>query len=340
MLLYSSRLLSCCRFCIALLFLAVCLCAPFQSRADIRECSDNIVGVLTARTLERLPTLKLSYPANLASDRDVYLLVTMGGAYVDVRLLGRPSVSPQELAAMLDRALQNISPQPEHIEWSREDDYSAACFAFSQGHWGKTAGVTTFPLGRLVAGLKAQHLQVHGVLRVPTYAHADLLSLPSDAGTNSVWYQADAAAPDVVVSVSANMTPGENALAWFLAVGVTIVGVAGLLAALVFARASALEKAKRRYIFIRIAISPLWATVGITTAIGFFYMSSTWAARAADLWMGNMQRSSTATFLLLNIPVFMLLNTVAFVLQVKLFAEPPTPEQQAVSLATQDERRI
>ena len=336
----SSRILAACRFLLGLALLAAVAFTPIRAHADIQESSDLIVDTLTRKVLDRLPNLKFAFPAQLASDQDVILLVTQGGAYVDARLLARPSVQPQQLAAKLQRAMRNIAPQPETIEWSREDDYSAAHFAVSRAHWGKDSGRFTFPLGKLVNGLKAENLRVHGILRLPAYVQASDLALPRDVGTNSNYVLIHAAPPDMIVSTSADMAAWETGLAVFLNVGVTVAGLMGLLIAVLFARASSLSNDKRRPLFTRIANWPLWTVLALATTIGFFYMSSTMAARTADLWLGSMQRASTATFLFINIPVFLVLSLVGFVAQAKLFAEPPTPEQQAAALASQDERAL
>lgn len=302
--------------------------------AQIRESSDNIADIVTERTLEKLPGMLPAFPSSLASDRDVYLLIRGGAAVYDVRLLARPSVDPRLLAQALAEAVYDLYPRPQLVEWSKEDDYSAATFAYSRARFCKRSSDLSVPIGKLVGIVRAHGYIPHAVVRIPTYAGTTDLVLPYHQTEGARFYLADGAPVSTVATLKAELSTVDMFLAWFLMLGVVIGGLLGLAAAVLLACRGGADRETRGPLFTKLAMWPLGVSVAISTSVGFFYMSSLSAAKTSDLWLGSTMRANTIVFVMPNVAVFSILALAGLLIRIVLF--PPRPPAVTADQAVLD----
>jgi hypothetical protein len=322
------------------LFTLLLLAVSVPCVAEIRESRDTIVDTVTKGTLERLPGYSLSIPPSLATDSDVYVIIYTGAAVYEVRLLGRTSVSPQRLAHTLESALDFEHPGERPVEWSKEEDYSAALYRSSRAHFGIRASEMSIPLGKIVSRIREQGFHPHAVIRIPFYTTAQRLELPTHNGRRFIFYQADDAPPESTVFARAALSSADIFVVWFLMLGVPVIGAAGIITGVIVCRRQTGSEEEQRNLYKRLVYWPVFGSLVLPGGIGTIYMSSDSAAKIADLWLSSTMRAETVIFVMPNIIVFMVMATAAVLVQARLFPPVRVETSDAVSSIAAEEKRV
>ncbi|MFN3649795.1 MAG: M48 family metallopeptidase [Armatimonadota bacterium] len=279
------------------------------------------------RLLGSFGNSKLGLPAKLQDDRSVYLLITAGGAFVEALALARPAIPPRDLAAALVRSA-GTEAGTTPVEWSAEEEYSAARLKVSTAGFGKTSGSSTAPVGRLTAGFRAAGFSPHVLFRTPKHTEAGALDFPSAETRSFRMYNASAARPDLQSSVHARMS-GADVLSMLFFVGfVPVVGILGMATAILLARRASLPIETRRKLYPKLAAFPTFIAILLHAPLTFFYLQSSSPRVVVDLWFGTSGVVALAPFLMLPILPMALLLPVSNAVERKLFG--PAEEVAAV----------
>lgn len=161
---------------------------PASVSARVKQASDSLIDTRTQRVLDDIPTSGLAVPPYLATKQDVYLFVTAGAAYTDVKVIGSPSASGLALARALETAVAGTPLEGQAIEWSDEDRPTARV-TLGHGHLLSRTGTNAVSVDPLMAGLRRAGLKPHLFLRVPRYATSSLPPSPYVTAL-SRWYDA------------------------------------------------------------------------------------------------------------------------------------------------------
>ncbi len=311
------------------------LCCPALWAQNIQEDSGTISDRKTRGAFAKLDEHGLKLPSILATDKDIYILVRQSAGYVDVRLLAKTSVSGRSLAA----ALVGIGKDPVHrlpnpaVTYSDDDEFHAARAIESVGQFGEVSGSTRYSVGGLIQGLKAQGYQTHALLSVPRYASTE--SQATYTGENYQWWDISDASASEVSHVTVALPKGTPWLVAGFLLFVPFFGGLGLVLAQWVGQATHLSLERRRYLYGKVAIYPIFGAIVIHMPFALWLMRSPILRQVADLWFGSTTAAGTISpFIMVGPLVLMLILPLANKREKQLFGnDSVTPNLPPASLA-------
>ena len=171
-----------------------CLSLTPPARAGtVRQANDPILDRTTQTILNTLPGSSTDLPTFLDGPCDVYLLVTAGAGYTDVRVLAQPSADPKALAHALETSVAGTPLEGDTVEWSADRD-AAAHLRHKATHRGRSFGENPVPINALITGLRRAGFDPHPLLRVPRYAQVIGLPAAATSTAHYHWYDGHALA--------------------------------------------------------------------------------------------------------------------------------------------------
>lgn len=289
----------------------------------IREASDAIVNSSTRTILGLIPDSGSDLPPFLPGRRDVYLIVTAGAGYADVRVLADAATSARAVADALNTAAAGTALAGDTVEYSA-DSYAAARLRHTSGRWWRMAGANTVPMGALIAGLRRAGFVPHPLLRVPRFARAAGVPVATVVGTrNFRWYDGHALAGSGEVVVSERLRP-LDLWPFALLLLVALLSVVGFGFALRRAGNEGEPVEARRKRFEAVRRIPLFGMV-LAIPAAMFMMLSTPAKVLADLWWGQTSAALIfGPFVMAMLLPFVFLVVVAKRRELALFGKPET----------------
>lgn len=258
---------------------------PAQGR--IQESDGAIVDRTTQQTIDMLPSRHIGLPASLSTG-SVYVIITQGAAFIDVRVIGDSSIPPERLAHALDAAVASTPLAKKPIEYSSDGNYSAALATFSSGRMGLDSSSTALSVAPLVKGIQKAGFGIVGVLKVPRYASVS--GTPAAYGHSRLyyWYNTqNIGRPPVVVQ--ARLTRYEECETAIFPFFVPVVTLLGILSAVLIARSPKIPIALRRRLYLKLMWYPCFVAIGLHILFTLYYLQSPVGRMAADLWLGTMQ---------------------------------------------------
>ncbi|HEX5323568.1 MAG TPA: hypothetical protein VFW40_07260 [Capsulimonadaceae bacterium] len=258
--------------------------------AAVRESDGAIVDRQTQQTLDLLPRRNIGVPSPLPQG-DAYLIVTQGAAYVDVRLIADHSVAPQRLADALESAVQDTPLAKNDVDYSRDDDYSAAHAQYATARFDQSFQSTDLSTTGLVKGIRAGGIPVFGVLKVPRYASAWGLPLKRGHSQQFYWYNTrDLSSPSVRVQARATRFEAVETLLFLFFV--PVVTFLGILLALLVGRSGRIPIETRRRVYLKLVWYPSIGSIILHFLFLMYYLQSPVGRLVADLWFGCLQVST------------------------------------------------
>ncbi len=315
--------------------------------AEIREAENDIADRRTEKLLDAMRQSPLHFPETLSTSQEVYLLVTTGASVLDVRLLAQPAVDPKRLARLLERVSTDLTHHSVLVEWTKEDDFAAAHFVLSQGHYGRREARQTIPYGRYAEALRQENFVPHILLRLPRYADFQPAPLeqtpashpPLSFGTkNYHWFNVSDCLPRAEVEVHTAYKSLEYGLAILFPFFVPLVAGLGFAAAILAARNRSIPIETRRRIYPKLALWPTFGAIAVHAPFAIFYLASQSTLKMADLWFGSTTASgSVGPLLFLGLPVLLIIFPFTQKVELRLFGAnenaPPKPVQSAEETA-------
>jgi len=263
-----------------------CLIPAAPAGARVRQASDSVIDSRTQHVLDAVPASGLALPPFLRTPKDVYLLVTAGAAYTDVRVVGGPGTSGLALARALEIAVIGTSLADQAVQWS-DEDRPAAQVTQGHGHFLARTGANTIPVDALTAGLRRAGYVPHLLLRIPRYARPPGLPV-SHFGTHTVrWYDAKQVAGRSPLTLRARLSARDMVLAVCPALIFPLLALVGTALVLRAGRNERLPiEVRRRWfaflikpgLFVLLLALPLMVVFGVTS--GHLLLLS-------DLWLGS-----------------------------------------------------
>jgi hypothetical protein len=210
-------------------FLAILLLAD-PCHADAGESGDPIMTTSLLQGINAVARATHRVPETI-SGQHVYLCITAGGGYTDVRVFAPSAVKPERFAQDLAAATKGTSLNGRPVTWETAG-YSGAEVTENHGRlWGRGA-TNTVALGALESGLAARGYVPHLVLRTPEPAQFVVGDVHPVASVRRVRYfdrTALGAAPSVVLTTT--VTPIALFLLGLLAAMPAIISAAFLILA-------------------------------------------------------------------------------------------------------------
>ena len=205
------------RWAVWVLFGLWLLWAP-AARAGVDEAKDSVFDHRTQVLLEAVQKSAeeggIDLPLALRTRRDIYLFITEGAAYTEVRALALPTVPPQQLAQALAGATAGTRLAGGPVMWSA-DDYSAALVEEGHGRLLMHRTLNTVPVGEIVARLRRAGFVPHALLRIPLHAMGAPLPVPRHQARAFNWYGQRQVAGMGVVTVRAALSWADIGLVLF-----------------------------------------------------------------------------------------------------------------------------
>ncbi|MBV9852489.1 MAG: M48 family metalloprotease [Armatimonadetes bacterium] len=271
------------------------VCAS-AAQAGIQAASDPIFNSRAQTLLESVQGGGTDLPLSLQTSRDVYLFITAGAAYTEVRALALPLVPPQRLAQALAASTAGTALAGRTVTWSA-DDYSAALVQEGHGQLLARSAANTVPVGALVTGLRRAGFAPHTLLRVPLYASGVSLPPPRHRARAFNWYDQRQVAGMGSVHVRASLSGTDIGLLLFFLIFVAAVGMIGLLAVVRVARDERLPAETRRQ---RLKALPMNAILGVFllyTPLMMAYLRTQHPLAVSDLWFSSSTPATLVPFL-------------------------------------------
>lgn len=309
---------------------------PTFAPAQIRSAEDELVDIAVRRILETLPKTSLPLPSRLAMERDVYLFVGAGAATLDVRVLARPSVSPEKLAQAIHTSVRGTALDNELVEWARDDEFTAVRLLARHGHIGQRYATMTVPVGKLVEGLKTAGFVPHVLLRLPLHIQAPSLPFPKHKRRFWTWYAVGEAAPDLKVTVTAKVPATSVVFAVLFPTFVPMVTLLGIFLAILLGSWKRLPIERRRRLYPKLAIYPTFGAMAVHAPFALYFLLSPHLRLIADVWFGSLRSSNIfAPMVSLSLLPLFLIVPVSIIVERKLFGQP-----ESVPAETEEERTV
>lgn len=276
------------------------------------ESRETIADRKTRGAFERLGERGLHLPETLATDQDVYVLVRQGGAYTDVRVLGRTTVPAKKLAEALGQVLHTHKAigLEGPVTYADDDEFHAAQLQTAQGRLGAATAENQVAVGELVRGLEQAGYHPHALLAVPRYAQLKLGGTerkPDISGEKFLWWDISQEPLEREASVTVALDPLAPALVAGFLLFVPIIGVFGLLAALWVGQASHIPLERRRPLYLKLAMYPTFGAIALHMPFALWFMRSTQIQQLTDLWFGSNSLTGALGPLLMIGPLSLLL---------------------------------
>lgn len=307
-----------------------------RTYASVQEAADPIFNHRTQTLLEAVQAGGTDLPMSLQTPRDIYLFVTAGAAYTEVRALALPSVPPPQLAQALAASTSGTALAGRTVTWSA-DDYSAALLLTTHSRPLSRSSANVVPVGALVAGLRRAGFSPHTLLRVPRYASGAPLPPRRRHTIAFNWYDQRQVAGLNAVTVRATLSAVDLGMALFFVCFVGLVGTIGLLAANWVGRNERLPVETRRRYLRSLALSPMFLAIGLYAPFMVFYLRNTRSFAIADLWLGSSSTSSMVPLMVIGCAAMMIILPFSMRLERKLLGPAPglspvpmSPEEKAV----------
>ena len=317
-------------------FLGLWLVGASAARASIREASDPIFNSRAQTLLEAVQRGGTDLPLSLQTGRDVYLFITVGAAYTEVRALALPTVPPQRLAQALASATVGTVLAGRTVTWSA-DDYSAALVTAGHGHLLSRSSRNTVPVGAIVSGLRRAGFMPRTLLRVPLHASGSPLPPPRHRARAFNWYDQRQVAAMGSITVRASLSATDIALVCFFLFFVGAAGVLGLAAANWSARNEGLPVEARRQRYRALAQYPVFAAIALHMPFMLVYLRTPHPLAVSDLWFGSSSLLALSPFLAVGPVAMALILPISRRSETRLFGALPTalsipmpPEEKAV----------
>jgi Zn-dependent protease with chaperone function len=309
-----------------------------QASAHVQKASETIADSATSRIVETLPDTGLDLPVVLSRPQDVYLLVTAGAAYTDVRVLALPAVDPHRMGRALADAETGTSLAGTDVGWSA-DDYSAAQLVQKRGRLGLRAAVNSVPLGALADGLQRDGFVPHVLLRVPVYA-AGVGLPPAPYSTRRFrWYDSHSLGARPVITVRAGLSAPLSLWPLALFLLVPLNAFVGMAVGNRLARdeRQPLETCRRRF---RIWTHQVpFLSILLVVPILVFVLRTSTLDLVADLWLASSNTLPLVMPLIVLIPaVIVPLLITASRREVRLFGKAPAAV--AATWLTEEEKAL
>src|SRR4051812_21547545 len=101
------------------MFLSAALLGSRPARAEIGESEREIADRRTERMLELAHEAGIDLPTALATDQDLYVLITQGAAIADIRILMRTSAPPLPVAQCIEQAATGTTLEEKKVWWTK-----------------------------------------------------------------------------------------------------------------------------------------------------------------------------------------------------------------------------
>ena len=255
-----------------------------SSRAD-----SDLVGEESQSLMAAIPDSGLRMPARLLTEKDVYVLVWSEGVTVRIQVLGRPSISPQRLAAVLDSAIRGSRLEEYEVEWSKDDDFSAAEAYFSDSEFGVLKRVTSSPVGAIVHRFRWVGFVPHVILNVPDYCGTNLPRSERHIVGDTAWYDASDKPTGFSLETSAAL-PGYALPILLLLIIFPLVGAGGYTVAILSAVIPVTPIGFRRRIFPWLTRYPVYLALILHFPLALMIQYSRFADMLVDLWSTDYSR--------------------------------------------------
>lgn len=297
----------CRKWCCSLIGLALILilAAAQTARAEVRQAREPVFDRHTQSLLATVQGAGTDLPMSLHSGRDVYLFITAGGAYTEVKALALPTVSAAALAQALDAAARGTNLHGQTVLWS-SNDYSAAQLRVSHGHLLGMQSANMVPVGPLIVGLRRAGFLPHCLLRIPIYASAAGFPPPCHPPIHWRWYDESQVAQLGIITISAKLPAANVTLAISFVLLSLLPAFIGLGMAVRLLRNEHVPFQERRNRTSQWMMLPVFLTFPVLMPVMVFFLRSLQALADSDIWFG----SSSVSVL---IPVFLIAPLSCFV---------------------------
>lgn len=297
------------------------------AQASLKEARESIVGTVEHVAIARLRTGPFAIPDELGKG-DLVLIATVGAHFGDILVMGPVPGNAKEYAGVLDDWQHTNLHSDNTVLWSQENDYACARLVISNAKFGSRSGSLTLPLGELVASLKARY-KLYPVLRVVRGAHLEPAPILADITKGFNTYDLAQVQATYSATVTRHLTSAQVFVTYLFFGLVDIVVLLGFAAAIVVGKSSRIPVERRRKLYSKLAIWPVFGAIGVHAPLAFVYMQSPAIRAVADLWFGTFRVSVMALPMFLALPLVFLCIPAMGAVERRLFgpAKPgdPTP---------------
>ena len=105
------------------------------------------------KLIEQYSQRDTTYPAALASDKDVYFVVTATASTSDFYVLARPTVDPRQLATSLETAVKGTSLETQTVAYMQKNGYTWADVCIDNSRLFAHSMATDQPVGTVTTAL-------------------------------------------------------------------------------------------------------------------------------------------------------------------------------------------
>jgi len=289
---------------VSVLFASVLLAG---ARAAPEEAANSLVDLKTQRVIDAIPSRSATLPTSLKSDSDIYLIITVGTAYIDVKAVARPTVAAYRLGADLENSIADTSLAGTTVQWSHDDEYSAAGFTYTTGRLGASSSSVCAPIGVIVTGMNARGYKSHSLLRlVQYYGHTDGRS--TLLGRRLLqWTDVSKAAASTNWTNQASIDRSTILMTWLFLLLVPIIGITSLITAILIGRRTSIPVEIRRRLYTKMALYPTLGAIAVHLPLAIVFLQSARSFLLADLWFGSPSISSVFSPFIMAGPMSMML---------------------------------
>ena len=300
----------------AILLLFVILFLQIAVNAEIKSSTETYPITKFHRLIDMMPTSGLGFPNGLESDNDVWISITSGAATSEIIILAHNSVMPLKIAKVLEASIQATPIAGSRIRYSQNYDFTGTWVMYSYGRIFQQRSTLTTPVGKVINSIRKAGYTPHVLLRIPRWVTCDSLGTALYSTKNYRWYNASSVPESLVITAEFEL-PGS--FVFYAIVYITFIPLVMLIsifAGILTAKNHEIPIGKRRFLFGKILLAPVFISMIIWMPFSFYLLRSGYISKVADLWFGTM--STTDIFpLLLPAPFLALLILFMF----RIFAE-------------------
>lgn len=231
-------------------------------------------------------TIGLGIPNNLHGKRDAYVFITAAAGYTKVSIVSYWAPA-DKLSDVLSRALRVgglTDALPTH---GTAGTNFAATALVANPRYGARFLTNRAPVGAIVRSIRSSGLAPHVLLRIPRYAEAQRLGLPSLVRPRFVWYNTTDCPRDFVVTTSVAVPLSLIALLTYVRILLPALGVSAFLFGVASGLNRKLPVAKRIWCFDWIGIMAPFAAGAACAASGIAFERSVFERLISDAWFAN-----------------------------------------------------
>lgn len=261
-------------------------------------CNSSVASVIDKPSIERKDPLKLisvfytfdkSFPSQLESDQDVFVILYATAASSDCYVMARPSIDPHQLALTLDSAVKGTPLAERPVMYTQADGFSWADAYIGHARMGSRSAEMQHKVGVILTRLREAGFRPHALLLTIKSAKADhRLGLTGFGNRKWRMFNVTSAA-NLDFVLRSRLSTRDIDLMLVLMLSVPIAGIVGIPALIWLAKRKRSTPSGRRSLFTNSYFWMILICMMLSLKLSHTNMRSIWRYRMEDLWFGTSQ---------------------------------------------------